>query len=111
MPARKIPICLPISSQSVLSIAVIMVSRMPFAHVLNVFAANFGFQFVKKAVIPVPIDFPKLCQSNVSPKEFKNSNAVFKLFAIVRPTFPKSLGEINPLRKFANPLPKFLALL
>ena len=106
---RNSPILLPTIFQSVLEIASFIAVNIPCAHKLRVCASAPKSNVLKKLLIPLAIDSPKSFQSNVLPNEFKAYKAVFSEAAIVFPTSPNNSGLINPLRKLANPLPKFLA--
>ena len=101
-----VPMVSPIRYQLVILIAVEMDSIIPRANVLNVFAARRGLNVLKKLFIPSAIEMPKLCQLNVVPNEFRNSNAVLRHPAMVFPSEANSWGENRPLRKCARPSPK-----
>ena len=70
--SRNFPICRPIISQLVVSIAAIIASSIPFAHTLMVRPSEAKSYVLKNSFKPVPIDFPKSLKSNV----FPNANAL-----------------------------------
>ena len=98
-----------ISDHDIFFSAVRTVVLIPSTQTLSVFANDAKSNVWKKLLIPLAMDSPKFLKSKFSPNDKAAYIAVFKEPAIVFPTAPNNSGLIKPLRKSANPLPKFLA--